>query len=195
MRIRILLPALISCVVMMQAHAQSDADQQRSLELSLSEETLQLRYDTPSDLGGTDSKMFYTLFLSEDRDVVGSAGLLLNSDLQLGALSVRFGPQVYAALLDEENEDVFSVSLGVEARFDVVKSRGIAIVGNAFYAPDILTFGSADNLTDFQARGEIRINDNLIGFAGYRWFELDLLDREEQELQNELFAGVRWTLR
>src|SRR5688572_5121940 len=192
---RILLAALFSCIATTLAQAQSDPDKQRSLELSLSEEAGQLRYDTPSDLGGTDSRMFYTLFLSEDRDVVGSAALLLNSDLQWGALTVRFGPQAYAALLDEENEDVFALALGVEARFDVVKSRGIAIVGSAFYSPDILTFGSADNLTDFMARGEIRINENLIGLAGYRWFELDLLNREERELQNEIFVGVRWMLR
>jgi hypothetical protein len=195
MSTRILIAALVSCIATALAQAQSDPDKQRSLELSLSEEAGQLRYDTPSNLGGADSRMFYTLFLSEDRDVVGSAALLLNSDLQWGALTVRFGPQAYAALLDEENEDVFALALGVEARFEVVKSRGIAVVGSAFYSPDILTFGSADNLTDFMARGEIRINENLIGLAGYRWFELDLLNREERELQNEIFVGARWILR
>jgi hypothetical protein len=195
MSTRILIAALVSFIATALAQAQSDPDKQRSLELTLSEEAGQLRYDTPSNLGGADSRMFYTLFLSEDRDVVGSAGLLLNSDLEWGALSVRFGPQAYAALLDEENEDVFALALGVEARFDVVKSRGIAIVGSAFYSPDILTFGSADNLTDFMARGEIRLNENLVGLAGYRWFELDLLNREERELQNEIFVGVRWMLR
>jgi hypothetical protein len=194
MSTRILIAALVSCIATALAQAQSDPDKQRSLELSLSEEAGQLRYDTPSNLGGADSRMFYTLFLSEDRDVVGSAALLLNSDLQWGALTVRFGPQAYAALLDEENEDVFALALGVEARFEVVKSRGI-VVGSAFYSPDILTFGSADNLTDFMARGEIRINENLIGLAGYRWFELDLLNREERELQNEIFVGARWILR
>ena len=44
-------------------------------------------------------------------------------------------------------------------------------------------------------RAEIELNERLLGFAGYRWFELDLLDRQQQNLQNEFFAGVRWRLR
>src|SRR5690606_8286401 len=101
----------------------------------------------------------------------------------------------YAALLSDENNDVFALALGVTARLDLVRSRGLAIVGSAFVSPDVLTFGSADNLTDFMARAEIELTDRLIGFAGYRWFELDLLMRQELRLQNELFAGVRWELR
>ncbi len=174
----------------------ADAEGERSLELTLSEETAQLRYDAPTDVWGQqDNRMSYAVFLSEERDVVGSAALLMGSDLSLGALEVKFGPQAYAALLDEENEDVFAVALGLEARFNLVRSRGIAIVGSAFYSPDVLTFGSADNLTDFMARAEMRLNERVTGFAGYRWFELDLLMREERKLQNELFAGVKWQLR
>lgn len=176
-------------------HAQqSDSSDGRSIELSLSDEAVQARYDTPTDTGGEGSRMFYALFLSEERDVVGSAGLLLGSNFSFGALDIKFGPQAYAALLDEENEDVFAVSLGLEARLDLERRSGLAIVGSAYYSPDVLTFGSADNLRDFMARAEIRINDRLIGFAGYRWFELDLVDREQTDLQNEIFAGVRWQL-
>jgi hypothetical protein len=186
--------ALICCAFAFPALGQSDPPV-RSLELALSEESAQLRYDTPTDTGGEGSRMFYAIFLSEDRDVVGSAALLLDSDFQVGPVDIKFGPQAYGALLSDENQDVFALALGIEARFNIERTRGLALVGSAFYSPDILTFGSADNLTDFMARAEIRLNDKLIGFAGYRWFELDLLDRAERELQNELFAGVRWQLR
>jgi hypothetical protein len=194
MRACLIATAFLTSAVATPALAQTDPVQ-RSIELALSEETAQLRYDTPTSAGGENSRMFYTLFLSEERDVVGSAALLLDSDLQLGPFDFHFGPQAYVALLDEENEDVFALSLGLEARFNLVPSRGIAIVGSAFYSPDVLTFGAADNLTDFMARAEIRLNEQLVGFAGYRWFELDLLDRDERRLQNEVFAGVRWQLR
>jgi hypothetical protein len=168
----------------------------RSIELAISDETAQLRYDGPTHTGGEGSRMQYSLFLSEQRDVVGSAALLMDSStLEIGAFDFKFGPQAYAALLDEENEDVFSLALGIEARFDFLENYGIAIVGSAFYGPDILTFGSADNLTDFMARAEIRLNERLVGFAGYRWFELDVLEQEERKLQNEVFAGVRYELR
>jgi hypothetical protein len=149
----------------------------------------------PSDLGGDDSQMLYSVFLSEERDVVGSAALLINSDLTLGPFDVRFGPQAYAALLNEENQDVFALAFGAEARFNLLRSRAIAIIGSAFYSPDVLTFGQADNLRDFGARAEMRLTPRLLGLAGYRWFDLDLVEREERHLQNEIFAGVRWQLR
>lgn len=175
--------------------AQNASDDRRYLELALSDESAQVHYDGPTSLGGDDSRAQYAIFLSEDRDVVGSAGLLMDSDVNLGAVNVRFGPQAYAALLDEENEDVLALALGLEARLDLAREGGLALVGRAFYSPDILTFGSADNLRDFSARAELRLSDRLLGFAGYRWFELDVLMREERKLQNEIFAGVRWRLR
>ncbi len=65
----------------------------------------------------------------------------------------------------------------------------------AYWSPDVLTFGEADNLTDFMARAEMRLADRVTGFVGYRWFTLDQLDREDRDLQNELFAGINWQLR
>jgi YfaZ precursor len=169
---------------------------ERSVELALSDETVQARYRAPTDTGGQpNSEVAYGVFLSEDRDVVGSAALLFGTNLDLGAFHVQLGPQAYAALLEEENEDVFALSVGGQVRFDVIPSRGLAIVGSGFWSPDILTFGSADNVSDLMARVEMRLADPVIGFVGYRWFTLDLLEREDRDLQSELFAGINWRLR
>jgi len=166
-----------------------------AVEVALSDQAVQLKYHSASDIGGEGSRLFYSIFLSEERDVVGSAGLLLDSDLSVGSFDVRFGPQAYAGLLKDENQDVFALALGLEARLDLIRDRALAIVASAYYSPDVLTFGSADNLTDFMVRGEARINDRLVAVAGYRWLELDLLMRQDRSLQNEVFAGVRWQIR
>jgi len=103
---------------------------------------------------------------------------------------------------DSVNVDDAALLLGAflgEER-DVVLSAGLqfptslALAGRACYSPDILTFGSADNLVDLEARVEIRFAKRLVGFAGQRWFEMDLLMTQERELPNELFAGIRWEL-
>ena len=122
------------------------------------------------------------------------AAILFDTDLELGPFQVRLGPQAYAALLNEENEDVFALAISASVRFDLIPSRGVALVGSANWSPDITTFGSADNLSDFMARAEMRLSDRVTGFAGYRWFRLDLTERERKTLQNELFAGVHWQL-
>ena len=119
-----------------------------------------------------------------------SAGLLFPSTLDLGRLSIVFGPQLYAALLEDENNDVMSLSVGTEMRLLLNRRMNLALAGHAYYAPDILTFGSADNLTDLGARLELGIAPRLIAFGGMRWFEFDLVDGSgERTLQEELFAG------
>jgi hypothetical protein len=163
-------------------------------EVALSNDTLQLRYETTGDMVGVDdSRVSGAFFLSEERDIVLSAGLGFPVDLDfgLGPLSVAVGPQVYAALLDEENNDVLSVSIGAQLRFLLNRRLGLAVAGHAYYAPDILTFGSADNLTDLGARVEIALAEQVIAFGGMRWFEFDLTSGlGEQTLQEELFVGV-----
>jgi hypothetical protein len=167
----------------------------RSAELAVSDQTLELRYRAPTTIGGQpNSEVAYAAFLSEDRDVVASAELLFGTDFHWGPLQIQLGPRAYAALLSEENNDVFALAIGAQVRYDLVQSRKLAVVGSAFWSPDILTFGSADNLTDFSVRAEMGVADRLIGFVGYRWFTLDLLMTEDRDLQNEIFAGVNWRL-
>lgn len=174
------------------AEAQQNESNAGSIgEFSLSNDTLQLRYETGGGMVGVDRSRFSgAFFLSEERDIVLSAGLAFPADIDLGPISLAVGPQVYAALLDDENSDVMSLSVGAQVRFWVNRRIGFAIAGHAYYAPDILTFGSADNLTDLMARAEIGLGDRVIGFGGMRWFEFDLTEGGgERTLQEEVFIG------
>jgi hypothetical protein len=198
---RNLLPAL--CIIALcsttAAFAQADrGDTERAAELAVSNQAIQLRYlDDAEVIGRADNDVMYGFLLSEDRDVVGSAALFIDTDIQLmPRLSIQVGPQVYAALLsNDENDDVLAMSFGLRARYELHRSRGIAIVGHAFYSPDVLTFGSGDNLKDLEARAEMRVTQGIIGFAGYRWFDINLVGLDERDVQNQFFAGIRVPLR
>ncbi|MBX5459921.1 MAG: hypothetical protein IRZ28_02415 [Steroidobacteraceae bacterium] len=186
----------LTCANILHAQQARKTAPPRSLELALSEETAQIRYlDSTTIAGQANSEVAYALFLSEDRDVVGSAGVMMDTDLDFGPLEVKLGPQAYAGLLQDENNDVFALAIGAQLRFNLIPERDLALTGYAFYSPDVLTFGSADNLTDFMVRAEIRLGKRVEGFAGYRWFELDLLERQTRRLQNELFLGLSYELR
>ena len=82
----------------------------RPAELALSNDTLQLRYYDRKDRVA-DSRFVGGAFLGEERDVVLSAAMMFPVDLA-DYFDITFGPQLYAALLNEENEDVMAVSLG-----------------------------------------------------------------------------------
>jgi hypothetical protein len=182
--------AAISAWISMSAYAQQEEDGQIG-EVALSNDTLQLRYVGDAGAIGGGGRLFGSFFLSEERDIVLSAGALFPADFDVGRLTLRFGPQVYAALLDEENNDVMAMSVGAQARFVLNRRMGLAVAGEAFYSPDILTFGSADNLTDLSARVELQAGPQLLAFGGMRWFEFDLVEGGgERTLQEEVFVGV-----
>ena len=185
------LAAFLTLLASLAQAQENESDTDSIGELALSNDTLQLRYETGGNMVGVDRSRFgAAFFLSEERDIVLSAGLAFPADIDLGPLSVAVGPQVYAALLEDENNDVMSVSVGAQARFLLNRRTGLAVAGHAYYAPDILTFGSADNLTDLSARVEIGLGDKAIAFGGMRWFEFDLTEGEgERTLQEEVFVG------
>ena len=162
-------------------------------EIALSNDSLQLRYYDKSK-GDTGSRLVAGGFLGEERDIVLTAAMMFPVDLGQH-FDITFGPQVYAALLSEENEDVMGVSVGTELRWYIDSSQRFAISGQAFYSPDILTFGSADNVIDLSARAEFRISDRIIVFGGMRWFEFNLVDDTgERTLQEEVFVGARYRM-
>jgi YfaZ precursor len=190
------LAAIVLAGISAPIHAQeSQADDARA-EIALSDDTLQLRYvDRAGRLDdvGRGSRAAGTFFLSEERDIVLSGDLLFPAQLGYDALELYLGPRAYAALLEDENEDVLTLSLGATVRWELDGGSGLAIYGEAFYGPDILTFGAANNLTDLSARVEIRLQPRLLAFAGMRWFEFELVEDEgKRTLQEELFAGVGW---
>ncbi|HEY7638751.1 MAG TPA: YfaZ family outer membrane protein [Steroidobacteraceae bacterium] len=199
MNVRIAMAAVVLSSFALAAHAQgrsdSNDDAQRA-EVALSNDTLQLGYVGRDGAVGEGGQIMGAFFLSEQRDIVLSGGVLfpatLPDNLSVGQrLTLRFGPQVYAALLQEENNDVLAMSLGVEARFLLNRRMGLALAGHAYYAPDILTFGSADNLTDLSARAELQVAPELVVFGGMRWFRFDLTEGGgETTLQDELFVGA-----
>lgn len=160
-------------------------------EVALSNDSLELRYIGAGDeISSASSHVTGAFFLSEDRDIVLSAGLFFPG-YEAGQLSLMFGPQVYAALLDEDNNDVLSLTVGLEARFLINRKLGLAVSGKAFYGPDILTFGTADNLTDLSARVEMQVAPRMQAFAGMRWFEFDLTQGAgTTTLMEEIFVGA-----
>jgi YfaZ precursor len=186
----------LAAILILATHAataqQRDSGRAASGELALSNDTLQLRYLGSGQVVGVGGAQFTgSALLAEQRDFVLDAGLLYPMEFGINRLQVKIGPQVYAALLQEENDDVMAITLGTEVRFFIDPSRGLAVSGQAFYSPDILTFGSADNLTDLSARVEVNVAEKVQAFVGMRWFEFDLTEgRGKRTLQDEAFVGV-----
>lgn len=192
-------PVLVFCLAVLlspfEASAQEATGARTYGEIAVSDDSVQLRYIRPGVQPAENvepGQLGFGLFLSEERDIVASANYYVEATrLRINRLSFMVGPVAYAALLGDENEDVFALALGAEARFRLLRNPRVDIVGQAVYAPDILTFGSADNVWDVVGRAEIPITDRVTGFGGFRLFEIDLL-QGTKELEETIHLGLRY---
>ncbi len=188
---------LITLLAMLNvAHAQDEEPVLRTGEVLLSDEAMQLKYITTGErFGVPNSDVSMSIFLNEERDVALNAGMLIDTQLLdfigLERLKLRLGGQGYGMLLGDEDTDIIAFAGGGEVRFALFPRQGVVITAFGYYAPDILSFGSADNIHDIGATIQAPLAERLIGFAGYRDFDAELVGRGTQ-LQSSIILGVRY---
>jgi hypothetical protein len=102
---------------------------------------------------------------------------------------VHVGSRLYGAFLAEEDQDIFGISVGAEAEYFFGGATSVQLA--VYYAPDILTFGAADNFTDVTLRLRTELSDGADVFIGYRTFEIDTL--VDREVDDNLHVGFRFS--
>ncbi|MGI9501415.1 MAG: YfaZ family outer membrane protein [Geminicoccaceae bacterium] len=178
------------------ATSAASSDHGAAIEVSLSNDYIQARYYTGGGILGFDNAQGHVgVYISDNRDLIGNIGLmtvpvpLLTEDLTLSA-----GARGYLGLLSSPNDDAFGVAPGVEVRYQLPFAHPMYASGNIFYAPDVLTFGDAEDLIDLDLRYEAQLIPSAIGFIGYREFRFDSDEGGDKEAANEIQVGVRFYL-
>jgi len=169
---------------------------ERAIDATVGNNVLQLRYLGTSPLAGVGGNLDFGALLTEDREFVGSAAWMFDTDfIPVPRLRLQVGPQADIAWLATGSKtNVFALAIAAGARYELIPRLGLSAFGSAAYSPGVLTFGSAHNLYDFSAGAEIRLAGRLYALGGYRWFKFTLVNEPDERLVNEVFAGVRWQL-
>ena len=167
------------------AWAQQPAAGEHAIEAYVSEDAISALYIRETDVSQVGrTEISGGVFFNEDRDLVatGTALAAIGSPQAFTRFRLRVGPRAYASFLHTEDEDVFGLAVGGEARYLLGPERGGSIVLSLFYAPDILVFGSADGVKDATIRFEAGLRGDTMVFVGYRWLEMDLdVDRRIED--------------
>jgi hypothetical protein len=163
-----------------------------AIEIYLSDDALQAQYIRTLDLGEVGpTEVRGGFFFNEDRDLIVTGDLLARiGDLaEQRVIEVRAGTRVYGGFLANEDEDVFGIGLGGEAEYFFGRDRDTSIKLALFYAPDIVTFGQADDVKDASLRLQTELRDGTDLFVGFRVFEIDMpVDRE---VDDNMHIGFR----
>ncbi len=147
-----------------------------TLDIGLSNSTAQFKYGVPSTLAGK-SEMYAELMYNDENSVIGGVGLLVaNDELQVPGLTIGIGAKAVAASVkySPSRKSASAVALGAQVRYELPVERRVAFAGEAYYAPQITTFGDADHYQQIGARAEFSISPQMQVYAGYRktWFTL-----------------------
>jgi hypothetical protein len=133
-----------------------------AIEAYVSEDALQLQYIRELRIEGFGPvEARAGVFYNEQRDLLGMVDMLVDLGDQANRrrIEVSVGSRLYGAFLNTENEDTFSVGFGGEAQLFLSRDQRMSVKVAAFYGPDILTFGVADNIQDVSARFQMRVRD------------------------------------
>ena len=160
----------------------------------LNESVAYAQYERSATRFGFDNGRTHVGFLySESRDSILQGGLSLDAKF---AESIRLsvGARGYVALLNRENEDAVAAAFGAETAYRLpFQALPLEFGASLYYAPDILTFGTADGTLDAQVDVTFPVRDQLSVFGGYRFLQVDVR-QNDREVDNRLHLGVRWDL-
>ncbi len=171
----------------------------QSIDAYIGGKAMQALFERHLDLGqfGRDS-VRAGFFINENRDLVGLGDLLIPVGRKPEALRgwrLDVGTRVYAAMLSEQNEDIFAAAVGGSIRYYMGHNHKTTVGGSAFYAPDITSFGNADSVSDVSVRFETPLTPNTNVYVGYRWFRFNLaaapgIDASDRRVDEDLHVGV-----
>jgi len=109
----------------------------------------------------------------------------------IGNLPTTAGIGVQATGFDDKKIDGGALGLGGFARLNIPSVPGLSLEGALHYAPSILSFGDADDLTRVRAQVNYRVIQNADVFLGYHYLNTDLDGGSDVTLDKGIFAGMK----
>ncbi len=166
------------------------------IEAYISNKAMQGMYTRQVDMGefGTNEARA-GFFINGERDLILIGDLLVDT----GRAELRpnwglqVGPRVYGALLSgTEKDDVFAISLGGRLSYFLGRNRVTSLSVAAFYAPEIITFGNADSVSDVSVQFSTRLTVSTRVFVGYRTFQFALPGDNDRKVDRGGHLGIAW---
>ena len=156
----------ILAISLMSVTALATAD---TLDIGLSNTTAQFKYGVPSGVSSK-SEVYAELMYSNVNSVIGGLGLLVANDESKAGLTLGFGIKAVAGSVKATptRNNASSAALGVQVRYELPAERRVAIAGELYYGPEIITFGDAKRYQQYGARVEFSASPQVQVYAGYR---------------------------
>lgn len=162
-----------------------------SIDINLSDDVAQFQYVAPMGNVGQGKSEFHAGFLYNDsNNALVDAGLLVMSKEDSASdVSVGVGVKVLAARINTNN--AVSLALGGQVRYSPSADKKIGVVGQLYFAPDIVTFADADRYIETGVDLEYRVMPQATAYVGYRKVKFGIKTAQDETLDEGAHVGVR----
>jgi hypothetical protein len=146
--------------------------------------------------GGAD--IGFGLLINEHNDVMINGSILVSGSSagDVNGLHFGVGAKVYAGVIDGPNSDIdidgAAVAIGARVRYVFSSSTPIAILGEAYFAPEVTSIAEFDGLVEYRLALELEITPSARAYIGYRNLEVTFNDRVDYEIDDAGHVGVRF---
>ena len=176
------------------AQASSAPTDPSTIQFYASDKALEVQYQKPGELfslGNSSSSVGFLLNEERDNAFIGTVMFEAEPAL-LRAINFEFGVKALAGFIANENNDIFGIGLNLAASYDLaIEAFPIHLSAEVGYAPDILSFGQADRIIDWNVRAGTDITKKLHAFVGFRFLQFDTRPGDD-EIDDRVHIGVSW---
>ncbi len=147
--------------------------------------------------GGAD--IGFGVLINEEDDFIANASILVSGSSKGDVKGLHFGVGVkaYAGSLDGPaavslDVDGGAIAIGGRIRYILPSKVPIAVLGEAYYAPDITNISDFDGLIEYRIALELEITPSALAYIGYRKLEVTFNDNVEYDVDDSAHVGVRF---
>jgi len=179
------LAILIACCLSASAFADS-------LDINLRDTSAQFQYSAAaghSTLGKSELHLGY-LYTSKTNSYA-DFGLRVKDEVSSSTPGLAAGVGVKALLGKVGSNSASAVALGALVRYSPPAFSRLGFAGQAYWSPNILTFGDADRTMETGLRVEYEIIPQASAYLGYRKIKVGLKSGGDATLEEGAHVGVR----
>ena len=147
--------------------------------------------------GGAD--IGFGALVNEHNDVIANGAILVSGSSagDVRALQFGVGAKAFLGSIDGPTPraldiDGGAIAIGGRIRYVFPGSTPLAVLAEAFYAPEVTSISDFDGLLEYRFALELEVTPSARAYIGYRKLEVTFFRDAEYEVDDEGHVGVRF---
>jgi len=171
-----------------------------ALDFRVGKDAAELTFFTQtSSFGYGGADIGFGALINEHNDVMANGSILVtgSSTGDVKGLHFGVGAKAYVGTLDGPSSvsidvDGGAVAIGGQLRYVFPGSTPFAVLGEAFFAPEVTSISEFDGLLEYRVALELEVTPSARAYVGYRMMEVTYNSDIDYEVDDAAHIGVRF---